>query len=84
MYPNKLKLVVTEKKAIAILQNKKKRFYISDKGSLIDYREIKNLKNLPIIIGDGLNFHTFYLDLKKIEFPILIPSIKQEKFLQHL
>jgi cell division protein FtsQ len=78
IYPNKLKLVVTEKKPIAILQNKKKKFYISDKGSLIDYREIETLKFFPIIIGDGSNFYTFYLDLKKIEFPI--QSIKSFYF----
>ena len=36
IYPNTLRLIIVEKKPIAILQNKKKRFYISDKGNLIN------------------------------------------------
>ena len=37
IYPNKIKIRVYEKKPIAILQNKKEKFYISDKIELINY-----------------------------------------------
>ena len=38
IYPNTLKLKIVEKKPIAILQNKKKKFYISNKGDCRFYK----------------------------------------------
>ena len=53
IYPNTLKLMIVEKKPVAILQNKKKKFYISDKGNLINFIEIKLYDNLPMVFGNG-------------------------------
>ena len=39
-YPNTLNVVIFEKKPIAILLNKKKKFFISEKIELIEYRKI--------------------------------------------
>ena len=43
-YPNTLKIKIYEKKPIAILIDKKKKFYLSDKIDLIKFENIKNFK----------------------------------------
>ena len=72
VYPNKLKIKIFEKKPILILQYKKKRFYISDKIELINYSDLEEYKNLPIVFGDKENFEIFYRNLNKINFPLNI------------
>ena len=70
IYPSKIKLIIVEKKPIAILHNKKKKFYISDKGDTINFKTINIDHNLPIVFGNGKNFYTLYKDLQNIKFPI--------------
>ena len=70
IYPNKLKITIFEKKPIAILQHKQKKFYLSENIDLIDYQELKNYNNLPIIFGSQESFKSLYINLKKINFPI--------------
>ena len=70
IYPNKIKITIFEKKPIAILQNRKNKFYISENLNLIDYIYLENYKNLPIIFGNKENFVILYNNLKKINFPI--------------
>ncbi len=70
IYPNTIKIIVTEKKPIAILQNKKKKFYISDKGDSIDFKKIKLFESLPLVFGGENEFYTFYNDILSINFPM--------------
>ena len=70
IYPNKIKIKVFEKKPIFILQNKKEKFFYTDKNQLITFSKIDRFKNLPTIFGDKDNFEKFYINLKKINFPI--------------
>lgn len=70
IYPNKLIIKVYEKKPIAILQFKKKRFFINENIDLIDYMNLENYRNLPLIFGDKKNFAILYKRLKEINFPI--------------
>ena len=42
IYPNKLKIKIFEKNPIAILQNKKKKFYVSENIDLINYKFIQD------------------------------------------
>ena len=63
-------LLVFEKKPIFILQQKKKKFYIDENINLIDYSELKDFKNLPVVFGKKENFRIFYQNLKKINFPL--------------
>ena len=70
VYPNKLKIKIFEKKPILILIYKKKRFYISDNMELINYSDLEEYKNLPVVFGDKENFKIFYKNLKKINFPL--------------
>ena len=68
-YPNVLKIKIFEKKPIAILQNKKKKFYLSKKIELIEFNDLNNYKELPYVFGNKREFKIFYNNLSKIEFP---------------
>ena len=70
IYPNKIKLIIVEKTPIAILQYKKNKFFISDKGNLINFKNIKFYSDLPVVFGNGKNFYNLYSSLKNIRFPI--------------
>jgi len=70
VYPNKLKIKIYEKKPIAILQNKKKKYYFTNKSELITYRSLVEFQNLPVVFGDRDNFKNFYNNLKKIRYPV--------------
>ncbi len=69
-YPNTLELKIYEKKPIAILQDKRNKFYLSEKVDLIEYKKIESFKNLPHVFGKLENFKIFYNDLKKTNFPV--------------
>tara|TARA_B100001093_G_C26856429_1_gene1027672 strand:- start:1711 stop:2367 length:657 start_codon:yes stop_codon:yes gene_type:complete len=69
-YPNTLKIKIFEKKPIAILLNNKKKFYLSEKIDLIEYRNLPNYENLPYVFGNKDEFKILYKDLTKIKFPI--------------
>ena len=70
IYPNKIKLIIVEKKPIAILHNKKKKFYISDKGDLIKFITLEIYNDLPTVFGDGENFYSLFQELQNIRFPL--------------
>ena len=70
IYPSTLKLIIVEKMPIAVLQNKKKKFYISDKGDLMNFINIEIYNDLPTVFGNGENFYSLYQDLQNIEFPL--------------
>ena len=70
IYPNTLKIIVVEKEPIAVLQNKKKKFYISDKGDFIDFQDIERYRDLPTVFGNGKLFYSLYQDLQNIKFPL--------------
>ena len=72
IYPDKIKIVVFEKQPIAILQNKKEKHYYTNKNEIIEFSNLREFKNLPIVFSDKKNFKIFYNDLKKIEFPLNI------------
>tara|TARA_B100001564_G_scaffold352422_1_gene359822 strand:- start:14729 stop:15388 length:660 start_codon:yes stop_codon:yes gene_type:complete len=71
-YPNILKIFIVEKKPIAILINKKEKFYISDKGGLINFTNAEIFLDLPTVFGNGKYFYNLYNDLQSIQFPIEI------------
>ena len=70
IYPNTLKLIIVEKKPIEILQNKKKKFYISNKGDFINFTDIEIYNDLPTVFGNGENFYSLYQNLQNIRFPL--------------
>ena len=80
IYLNTLKIIIVEKEPIAVLQNKKKKFYISTKGDLIDFQYIERYMDLPTVFGNGKFFYTLYQDLQNIQFPL--KSIKSFYFFE--
>jgi len=70
IYPNKLIIKIFEKKPIAVLLHKKKKFFISENYNLIDYTDLANNRDLPEVFGNQNNFKKFHKSLKKINFPL--------------
>ena len=68
-YPNTLEIEIFEKKPIAILFDKKQKFYISEKIDLIDYNMLNIDNNLPYVLGNKDDFKIFYDNLRKTKFP---------------
>ena len=69
-YPSTLKIKIFEKKPIAVLFDKKNKFYLSEKIDLIQFKDIPNYQNLPYIYGNKDDFKIFYNNLKKTNFPL--------------
>ena len=69
-YPNILKIQIFEKKPIAILQNKKQKFLLSEKIDLIEFKYFQKNKKFPYVFGNKEKFKIFYFNLKKINFPL--------------
>ena len=70
IYPSTLIIQIFEKKPIAILFNKKNKYYLSERIDLIEFKNLSNYQTLPYILGNKDDFKIFYNNLKKINFPI--------------
>ena len=69
-YPQSLKIEIFEKQPIAILFNKKEKFYLSEKSELIKFTKNPKFKDLPYVIGERKKFKILYETLKKLNFPL--------------
>ena len=69
-YPSKLKIIIYEKEPVAILNNKKKTFYITKEGEEIKFFKNPRLEGLPNIFGKKNNFLQIYEILDELNFPI--------------
>ena len=69
-YPNTLKVKIFEKKPIAVLFDKKNKFYLSEKIDLIEFKNLPNYQKLPYVLGNKDDFKVFYNNLIKINFPL--------------
>ena len=49
---------------------KKKKFYLSEKIDLIEFKNLPNYQTLPYILGNKDDFKIFYNNLKKMNFPL--------------
>ena len=70
IYPNILKVYLTGKKPIAILIKNKKKFFISDKGNIIEYNFFDIYKNLPTVFGESKEFFKLYQKLMEATFKV--------------
>ena len=80
IYPNKIEIIIKEKKPIAILIYKNEKFFLGKKMELINYMEIEKYKNIPVIFGENEKFKILFNNLQKINFPK--ESIKQYNLLE--
>tara|TARA_B000000565_G_C23698061_1_gene344653 strand:+ start:182 stop:841 length:660 start_codon:yes stop_codon:yes gene_type:complete len=70
IFPNKIKVKVYEHIPIAIIQNKTEKKFFTSNGKAIDFIEIEEFSNLPLVFGDHRSFSDFYKVLKKVNFPL--------------
>ncbi len=70
IFPNKIKIKVYENIPIAILQNKMEKKFYTNNGKVIDFIEIEEFSNLPMVFGDHESFLNFHKVLKKVNFPL--------------
>lgn len=71
-YPSTLQIRIVEKKPIAIIQNKKKKYLLSEKLDLIEFNNSKQYQKLPFILGEKKKFKILFNNLREINFPIEI------------
>ena len=70
IFPHKLRVIVYEKDVIAVLNDKRDKYYLTRKGEKIKFFENQILEKLPNIFGKEKNFLEIYSILTKINFPI--------------
>ena len=70
IFPAKLQIFVYEKEAIAILNDKQDKYYLTENGEKIKFFKNQNSDKLPNIFGKQKNFLNIYSSLTKISFPI--------------
>ena len=72
IYPDKIKLIITEHKPIGIFISKNKKFVVTDGGELIENYQENKFKDLPLVFGKqaGKNFSIFYQSLESTNFQI--------------
>ena len=68
-YPDILKIRIYEKKPIAILIDKKKKYYLSEKIKLIEFINLPISENLPYVLGNKDEFKILHENMVKINFP---------------
>ena len=56
IYPDTLKIKIIEKKPIAILFSKKKKFYLSEEIDLIEFNNLTGFTDLPYVFGNQYDF----------------------------
>ena len=70
IFPSKLQIVVYEKEVIAILNDKRDKYYLTRNGEKINFFKNQNLEKLPDIFGKQKNFLEIYSVLTKINFKL--------------
>ena len=70
IFPNTIKLIIEEKKLIAIIQNKKKKFYLTEDGISVNFKEITKEQKLPVVFGNEKSFLELYKIMEEINFPV--------------
>ena len=70
IFPHKLQIMVHEKETIAILNDKRDKYYLTRNGEKIKFFKNQILEKLPNIFGKEKNFLEIYSVLTKINFPV--------------
>ena len=72
IYPNRIEIKISEFIPLGYLVKKNKKLLLLEGGGLIENYPVNNLKNLPLIVGNGSEkyFYSFYNSLKVLNFEI--------------
>ena len=69
IFPNTLKIEISEKIPIAINILEKKKYYLFENGEKVLFSDLKQYSNLPLVIGKNEKFTNFLKNLNFIKFP---------------
>tara|TARA_B100001989_G_C24328457_1_gene358746 strand:+ start:24 stop:683 length:660 start_codon:yes stop_codon:yes gene_type:complete len=69
IFPNRIRIKIYENLPIAIIQNKVEKKFYTDNGKAINFFELEEFSDLPVVYGDHRSFTDFYKVLKKINYP---------------
>ena len=67
-YPSTLKIKIFEYKPIAILIDRKKKFYMNKEINVIKFKNYEDYENLPYVFGNVEEFKIFYKNLPWSKF----------------
>jgi cell division protein FtsQ len=70
VYPKTIKILIKEKKPIAIHIKKGKKYFFTADEDVINFQVLEAYLNLPHIFGKDANFYNLYKDLKKVTFSL--------------
>lgn len=70
IYPNTIKIIIYEKKIVALFIENNKKFFLSLTGEALPYKDLNAYKNLPVVYEKRGDFENLFKSLKKINFPI--------------
>ncbi len=69
IFPNRIRIKIYENLPIAIIQNKVEKKFYTDNEKAINFFELEEFSDLPVVYGDHRSFTDFYKVLKKINYP---------------
>ena len=81
--PNSLKIIIKEKKPIAIWQKKKGYVVITENGDIIPNANLSKFKFLPIVIGENANLNTLSIIKSLRQMPDLYKNIWSISFINN-
>ena len=67
-YPNTIRIIISEKKPVAIQVLGNKKFYITPEGEKLNFFNTEAYKDLPVIFGNQKNFGSFYKEINQNNF----------------
>ena len=75
IFPHTVKIIINEKKPVAIYINGKNKFYVPEEGELIRYKKLDYYNNLPLVSVKSTSlkktsFKSLFKEMKKIDFPV--------------
>ena len=65
IYPDTIRIIITEKKLLAIYMNGKKKFFVTNQGDVVKYAKLQGYENLPLVFGKNINFKNFFNEINK-------------------
>jgi len=70
IYPNTMKIIIYEKKIVAVFIENNKKFFLSKKGEILPFKKIKFYNDLPTVYEKKGDFMNLFKNLEKTDFPI--------------
>ena len=70
IFPNTIKIIIYEKKIVALFIENGKKFFLSSTGEALPFKDLNFYKNLPVVYEKKGDFENLFKNLKNNNFPI--------------